>query len=134
MYYQVILRCSIVYLIFLTFKVVLLCNNYLFNFFQTCTVSNNDTLSFLHKNFLRDWLSFKVCYKNFQYWLNDTTVMSYGLVRTRYSWNFSKILILSGQTIDSYYLYIAHVLLFTLAVSLFRLALPLLVWQWAMVV
>ena len=51
--------------------------------------------------------------------------MSYGLVRTRYSWNFSKILILSCQTIDFYVLDIAHVLLFTLAVFLFRLALPL---------
>ena len=52
--------------------------------------------------------------------------MSYGLVRTRYNWNFSKILILSSQTIDFYDLYIAHVLLFTLAV--FKLALPL--WAW----
>ena len=52
--------------------------------------------------------------------------MSCGLVRTRYNWNFSKILSLSGQTTDFYHLYIAHVLLFTLAV--FRLALPL--WAW----
>ena len=28
--------------------------------------------------------------------------MSYGLVRTRHSWNFSKILILSGQMNDFY--------------------------------
>ena len=54
--------------------------------------------------------------------------MSCGLVRTKYHWNFSKILILSGQTIDFYNLYIAHVLLFTFAVFLFRLALPLWVW------
>ena len=52
--------------------------------------------------------------------------MSYGLVHTWYNWNFSKILSLSGQTIDFYDLYITHVLLFTLAV--FRLALPLWVW------
>ena len=55
--------------------------------------------------------------------------MSYVLVRTRYSWNVSKILILSGQTIDFYNLYIAHVLLFTFAVFLFSLALPLWVWH-----
>ena len=54
--------------------------------------------------------------------------MFYGLVRTRYNWNFSKTLILSGQTIDFYMLDIAHVLLFTLTVFLFRLALPL--WAW----
>ena len=36
--------------------------------------------------------------------------------------------ILTGQTIDFYHLYITHVLLFTLAVFLFRLALPLWVW------
>ena len=49
--------------------------------------------------------------------------MSYGLVGTWYNWNFSKILSLSGQMIHLYNLYIAHVLLLTLAV--FRLALPL---------
>ena len=54
--------------------------------------------------------------------------MSPGLVRTRYSWNFSKILILSGQMIDFYVLDIDHVLLFTFAVFLFRLSLPL--WAW----
>ena len=51
-----------------------------------------------------------------------------GLVRTRYNWKFSKILILSGQMIDFYALDIIHVLLFTLTVFLFRLALPLWVW------
>ena len=40
--------------------------------------------------------------------------MFYGLVRTRYSWNFSNMLILSGQMIDFYVLDIACVLLFTL--------------------
>ena len=50
--------------------------------------------------------------------------MSYGLVRTRYHWTFSKILISSCQTIDFCHLYIAHVLLFTLAVCLFRSAPP----------
>ena len=54
--------------------------------------------------------------------------MSYGPARTRYSWNFSKILILSGQMIDFYHVYITHVFLFTLAVFLFRLAPPL--WAW----
>ena len=117
---QVILRYSIVYIIFWPLK--LRCMK------TTCSISfkltafNNDSLSFFYINYQSNWISFKVTINSSQYWLSNTIGMFSGLVRVRYNYNFSKILILSGQTIDFYILDIAHVLLFTLTVFLSRLA------------
>ena len=47
--------------------------------------------------------------------------MSYGLIGIQCTWNFLKILILSGQMID--FIYCSHAFVY-ITVLLFRLALP----------